>query len=90
MTVMSFLGNNALYLVNSVSFFHEKHFFDLDGTLLPMVQDDFVRCYYKLLTTKMSKYGVEPKKLIDALNYGAYQMTNNDGTMTNEERFWIS
>ena len=64
-------------------------FFDLDGTLLPMVQDDFVRCYYKLLTTKMSKFGVEPKKLIDALNYGAYQMTNNDGTMTNEERFWI-
>ena len=64
-------------------------FFDLDGTLLPMVQDDFVRCYYRLLTEKMSKYGVEPKKLVEALNYGVYLMTVNDGTRTNEEAFWI-
>lgn len=63
-------------------------FFDLDGTLLPMVQDDFVRCYYTLLTEKMSKYGVEPSQLINALNYGVYLMTVNDGSKTNEDAFW--
>ena len=66
----------------------KKILFDLDGTLLPMVQDEFVRCYYGLLLRKLEPFHVDGKKFIDALNYGAYLMTLNDGTDTNEHVFW--
>ena len=37
-----------------------KHIlFDLDGTLLPMVQDEFVRFYMPLLAKAYLKKGVE-------------------------------
>ena len=62
--------------------------FDLDGTLLPMKQDEFVRCYYGLLVRKMSRFGVDGNLLIRALNEGAYCMMTNDGSCTNEEAFW--
>lgn len=66
----------------------KKILFDLDGTLLPMVQDEFVRCYYGLLLRKLEPFHVDGKKFINALNYGAYLMTLNDGTDTNEHVFW--
>ena len=34
--------------------------FDLDGTLLPMDQDHFIRTYRDALSTYMIPYGVEP------------------------------
>lgn len=63
-------------------------FFDLDGTLLPMDQDVFLETYFKALTTKMVPYGIDPKRLIKAVYAGINAMINNDGTMTNEMRFW--
>ena len=62
--------------------------FDLDGTLLPMDQDEFMAVYFPYLTAKMEKYGYEPKKLADTLWKGTYQMMSNDGSATNEEVFW--
>lgn len=41
--------------------------FDLDGTLLPMDQDEFVRGYFKLLAQKLASHGYEAKALINAV-----------------------
>lgn len=63
--------------------------FDLDGTLLPMPsQDKFLEAYLKALAGKLMTYGKDPHKLIQAVMAGTESMIKNDGTMTNEERFW--
>lgn len=62
--------------------------FDLDGTLLPMDQDVFVEGYIKLLTVRMAKRGMEPKRLVQGLWAGTGAMVSNDGGRTNEQVFW--
>ena len=62
--------------------------FDLDGTLLPMDQDLFVKDYFKRLAEKLIPYGYEPKALIDGIWAGTAAMIKNDGKCTNEEAFW--
>ena len=62
--------------------------FDLDGTLLPMDQDVFVKAYFGRLAAKLAPHGYEPKKLIDAIWGGTAAMIKNDGSMTNEAAFW--
>lgn len=62
--------------------------FDLDGTLLPMDQDLFVKTYFKLLAVKLAPYGYEPKQLIDAIWAGTTAMVKNDGRQHNEAAFW--
>lgn len=62
--------------------------FDLDGTLLAMDQDEFVKMYFKALTEKMSDFGYEPEKLMKTLWTGVYAMVKNPGEKTNEEVFW--
>ncbi len=62
--------------------------FDLDGTLLPMDQDVFVKAYFGLMAKKLAPYGYEPQKLIDAIWAGTAAMAKNDGSRTNEEVFW--
>ena len=62
--------------------------FDLDGTLLPMDQDVFVRAYFKRLAVKLMPYGYEPKALEKAIWTGTGAMVMNDGEVTNEEAFW--
>ena len=37
--------------------------FDLDGTLLPMDQDEFTKGYFKLLVKKLAPHGYEPEAL---------------------------
>lgn len=63
-------------------------FFDLDGTLLPMDQDVFVRSYFNELSKKLLPLGYEPQKLIKTIWGGTQAMAQNDGSCTNEERFW--
>ena len=53
--------------------------FDLDGTLLPMDQEEFTNGYFKLLAAKMAPHGYEPKSLVDALWMGVGAMVKNDG-----------
>ena len=62
--------------------------FDLDGTLLPMDQDEFAGRYFALLAQKMAAYGYEPRQLTKAVWQGTAAMAGNDGTRTNEEAFW--
>lgn len=62
--------------------------FDLDGTLLPMDQDEFVKTYLGLLAAYMSAYDYEPKRLVKAVWDGTGAMVKNDGKKTNEEVFW--
>lgn len=62
--------------------------FDLDGTLLPMDQDDFINAYFKYLAEKLLPYGYEPQKLMGCIWKGTEAMVRNDGSCTNEEAFW--
>ena len=62
--------------------------FDLDGTLLPMDQDLFVKTYFKLLAVKLAPYGYDPKQLIDAIWGGTAAMVKNNGSCSNEDAFW--
>lgn len=64
--------------------------FDLDGTLLPMDQEVFVKTYFKALAQKLAPYGYEPQKLIDAVWTGTAAMVKNDGTKKNEDAFWVT
>ena len=62
--------------------------FDLDGTLLPMDQDVFVKSYFKRLAMKLAPLGYDPQQLIKAIWAGTMVMIGNDGSCTNEEAFW--
>ena len=62
--------------------------FDLDGTLLPMDNDEFTKGYFKLLAAKLAPHGYEPKQLVDAIWAGTAAMVKNDGTRSNEYAFW--
>lgn len=62
--------------------------FDLDGTLLPMDNDEFTKGYFKLLAAKLAPHGYEPQKLIDGIWAGTAAMVKNDGTKSNEQAFW--
>lgn len=63
--------------------------FDLDGTLLPMPeQEKFLETYFKALSCKFANIGQDPQKLMKAVWAGTQSMVENDGTMTNEQRFW--
>ncbi len=63
-------------------------FFDLDGTLLPMNQDEFISNYFKSLCKKLAEYGYEPTAFSKAMWQSITDMITNDGTKANEEVFW--
>ncbi len=62
--------------------------FDLDGTLLPMDQDRFMRAYFGGLGKKMAPLGYDPDLLIKAIWAGTAAMVKNNGPVTNEQTFW--
>lgn len=62
--------------------------FDLDGTLLPMDLDIFVKDYFGRIAAKLAPQGYDPKKLVDTIWRGTGAMVQNDGSCTNEEAFW--
>ena len=62
--------------------------FDLDGTVLPMDIDYFVKSYFKVLAVKLAKHGYDPEAAIQALQIGTHAMIKNDGSKTNEQAFW--
>ena len=65
-------------------------FFDLDGTLLPMDQDVFVKAYFHGLVGLLAPKGYDARTVGAALTQGIDAMVNNDGTKTNEQVFWDS
>ncbi len=62
--------------------------FDLDGTLLPMDQDEFTKGYFKLLAKKLAARGYEPAELVKNVWASTAAMVRNDGHCSNEEAFW--
>ena len=62
--------------------------FDLDGTLLPMDQERFVKSYLGLLARTLAPRGIDPDGLIKAIWAGTRAMMTNNGEKTNEDVFW--
>ncbi|MBO5715107.1 MAG: HAD family hydrolase [Clostridia bacterium] len=68
--------------------------FDLDGTLLPMDLDVFTKAYFYALVKKLAQLGLpasteeEQKALASAVWVATGAMMKNDGSCTNEERFF--
>ena len=62
--------------------------FDLDGTLLPMDQDLFIKAYFKGLAARLAPHGYDPSALIDSIWKGTAAMVRNNGSRTNEAAFW--
>lgn len=62
--------------------------FDLDGTLLPMDQETFVKEYFGRISAKLAPQGYEPRKLVETIWRGTGAMVENNGRKTNEEVFW--
>lgn len=62
--------------------------FDLDGTLLPMNEDEFTKGYFGLLCKRLAPLAYDKDTLIKAIWAGTKQMVKNDGSKTNEQVFW--
>lgn len=62
--------------------------FDLDGTLLPFVQDEFIKLYFGGLCKKLAPLGYDPDKLVKTVWKGTEAMIRNDGLRPNSEAFW--
>ena len=62
--------------------------FDLDGTLLPMDQDRFIKLYFGSLTEYMAAYGYDGDEFMAAMWHSVKSMMINDGSDTNERIFW--
>lgn len=63
-------------------------FFDLDGTLLPMDNDVFVKGYLGLLSKAVAPLGYTPDTMIPTMWKGVAAMVKNDGSRTNADIFW--
>ncbi len=63
-------------------------FFDLDGTLLPMDQDIFIKAYLGGLVNRLAPKGYDPRSIAGALWKSTDAMVKNDGTKANEQVFW--
>jgi len=62
--------------------------FDLDGTLLPMDLDVFMKRYMESLAAKVAPLGFEPKRFGKAIIDGIVASLHNSGEDTNENVFW--
>lgn len=62
--------------------------FDMDGTLLPMNQEVFVKQYFMELAKVLCPLGLTPEVLKKGFWGGVGAMLKNDGTALNEEVFW--
>ena len=62
--------------------------FDLDGTLLPMDQDVFVKDYLGRMARFLAPYGYDAQLLVKAIWAGTGSMVKNDGKIKNEDVFW--
>lgn len=62
--------------------------FDLDGTLAPFLQEEFIHTYFKLLVQRLVPMGYDGEKLTQALWKGVDAMIRNNGEQTNRQIFW--
>lgn len=62
--------------------------FDLDGTLLPMDQETFLKAYIGGLAKAAEPHGYEPMTITKSIFAGTAAMIKNNGEKTNEAVFW--
>lgn len=62
--------------------------FDLDGTLLQLKQDTFIKVYLAELAKVFSGMGLDADASIKAVWAGTRAMVENDGSQINALRFW--
>lgn len=62
--------------------------FDLDGTLLPMNEEEFTKGYFGMLSRKLEPHGYRPEELVKSIWAGTKAMVMNDGSRLNMEVFW--
>lgn len=62
--------------------------FDLDGTLLPMNEQEFTKIYIDTLYENVRDLGYKKEELLKVIFKGLENMYKNDGSKTNEEVFW--
>ncbi len=62
--------------------------FDMDGTLLPMDAEGFVKAYFKALSAEFVPLGVTPEKLLQPFWAATKAMMVNDGSRLNADVFW--
>jgi len=62
--------------------------FDLDGTLVPMDQDVFIKDYFRRISAKLAALGYDPRQMVDMIWRGTEIMIRNDGKISNEQAFW--
>lgn len=66
----------------------KKIFFDLDGTLLSMDLDVFIKSYFKQLTTYFASTNKDVEVIVKGVMAGVQAMLQNNGEHTNEIVFW--
>ncbi len=66
----------------------ESVWIDLDGTLLPIHQQEFIEAYFGELVAKLAPFGFSPQAITQAVWAGTKAMVKNDGSVYNRERFW--
>lgn len=62
--------------------------FDLDGTLLPMDIEEFMRAYFQRIAGFMVAHGVDGEQFMSGLKAGTKAMAVHEDDATNEEAFW--
>lgn len=63
--------------------------FDLDGTLLPMDMEVFIKLYLSSLCKKMSPIiNLQPQTIVDSIWGGVAAMSKNDNSRPNKDVFW--
>ena len=68
---------------------YKNYLFDVDGTLLPMDMDKFIKLYFGSLSQKFAPMiGVAPDLLVKAVWSGTSAMIKNTGEKSNREVFW--
>ena len=64
--------------------------FDLDGTLIHMDQDDFIKHYFQHIAMYFAKHGYDPVRFTKSMQVGVVAMMTNNGEKLNHEVFWKS
>ena len=62
--------------------------FDMDGTLLPMDQNVFMKHYFGEMAKVLAPLGLAPEAVAPTIWAGTKAMMKNTGEVTNDEVFW--
>ncbi|OUO89695.1 haloacid dehalogenase [Gordonibacter sp. An230] len=63
-------------------------FFDLDGTLLPLETDEFMRSYFAALGGYVARFGIPSEAFMAGMKAGIKNMASHDDGRPNDEAFW--